>query len=61
MALWTPFARIIQALRAIPTQDAADIHPHDWHLPESLLDAPPIVGVAAALAAWRILRRLLAH
>jgi hypothetical protein len=62
LGLFTRVARVLQALRATPTEKtAAHLHPHDWHLPESMLDAPLLVGVALAATAWRFCRWFRSH
>ncbi len=58
LALWTPVARALQALRLIPKQATAEIHPHDWRMPESALDAPLLLMAAALAVLLRALRRL---
>jgi hypothetical protein len=38
------------------TSTAAEVHPHDWHLPESLLDSGPLLLMTAAVVAYVAVR-----
>ncbi len=35
--------------KVVQTNPASEVHPHDWHLPESLLDAGPLMVTMAAV------------
>lgn len=40
----------------VQTNPAAEVHPHDWHLPESVLDAGPLMLTVAVTVAYVAVR-----
>lgn len=45
------------AANVVQTNPAAEVHPHDWHPPEALLDAGPLVLTAAGVALGAAVRQ----
>jgi hypothetical protein len=41
---------------AVQTNSAAEVHPHDWHLPKSVLDAGPLTLTVAITVAYVAVR-----